>query len=66
MTRNRDKLRSMAVYDLLCMMQRNLDDVEAEPNVCVMDALGVHEACRENYCEECIAKYLNERSDKGC
>ena len=54
-------------YDLLVMMQKNLDNAqeqtENDVSVCIMDALGVtqNDTCKklERNCESCIQDYLN-------
>lgn len=65
---NREKLNSIALYDLLCRMNKLLrgnegKDEEAETRACIMDCFmdssKSEQRCRCN-CEKCIASFLNE------
>lgn len=63
---NAEKLHNMCIYDLLCRMQKNGSD-------CVIKQITgtpQGERCEKHesgwvmtQCRECIAEYLNERSD---
>ena len=63
MKRNRDAIAQMAIYDLLCRMQINLDDLlVVELNFCVLDLIGVDtDAYCDGMgeCEKCLQKWLN-------
>lgn len=70
MKRNRDALSQMAIYDLLCRMNKRLRENEgkddfAETRACIMDCFmdssESEQRCMCN-CEKCIAAYLNERA----
>lgn len=67
MMRNRERLMQLCDYDLLCMMQKNLDDsICVDINVCILDLLGVDtdKWCDGlGECDKCIAAWLNERSE---
>ena len=60
---NREKLNSMALYDLLCRMN---DKLESEGGGCVMLAFTEYEGAMKrcpqhrNDCSKCIAAWLNE------
>ncbi len=61
---NREKLNSMALYDLLCRMQKNFD----EGALCILEFItGSKVPCIQNKpfppCEECIANWLNSKYD---
>lgn len=62
---NREKLLHTNLYDLLCRMQMNLDDLlVADHNFCVLDLIGVDtDAYCDGMgeCEKCIAAFLNKR-----
>lgn len=65
MKRNRDALAQMAIYDLLCRMQINLDNLlpSVEFNFCVLDLIGVDtDAYCDGMgeCEKCLQKWINE------
>ena len=65
-TRNRDKLLQMALYDMLMMMQANIEKTNQEDIVpCIMDSLGSTDSgkrCRDRNgkCEKCAQDWLNE------
>ena len=67
MKRNRDAIAQMAIYDLLCRMQINLDDlIVVDLNFCVLDLIGVDtDAYCDGMgeCEKCLQKWLNERCE---
>ena len=68
MKRNRDAIAQMAIYDLLCVINRNVHDA----HICVMDAIAGKHDCGEFYkvdtvtgddysdCAACIQAFLNE------
>lgn len=62
---NREKLLHTNLYDLLCRMEENAEN-HPECDACVIELLGVD---RESYCKmyvncnNCIAEWLNERSE---
>ena len=56
---NREKLASIALYDLLCRMQAEFRDEPA----CVLELLEAG-GCRAESCRECIRIYLNEKYDE--
>lgn len=64
---NREKLGSMALYDLLCRMN---DKLESEGGGCVMLAFTEYEEAMKrcpqhrNECSKCIAAWLNEKYDE--
>lgn len=61
---NREKLGNMALYDMLLMMNENIEDKEPE---CVLDAIGaeVEGRCANvSFCRDCIARWLNEECDE--
>lgn len=64
---NREKLLHTNLYDLLCRMQKELDDrLVVELNFCVLDLLGVDTdaVCDgEGYCERCLQAWLNSKYD---
>lgn len=69
---NAEKLNSMAMYDLLCRMQKNADDQHHESFPCVVGMItGEYPIwrCAEfmsgTYaeCDKCIAAWLNELHD---
>ena len=60
---NREKLLHTNLYDLLCRMQINLDDlIVVDLNFCVLDLIGVD---TDAYCDgmgeckKCLQKWLN-------
>lgn len=66
---NRDKLNSMAIYDLLCSMDDNMKKPGCD---CIIDALeGNTSYCKvcelkegeELDCRKCIASWLNEMAE---
>ena len=62
---NREKLLNTNLYDLLCRMQINLDNLlpSVEFNFCVLDLIGVDiDAYCDGMgeCEKCLQKWLNE------
>lgn len=73
MKRNRDAIAQMAMYDLLCRMNDNLDTSFR----CIVDALydsttEQHRTAKEkclsiyhNECSSCIQAFLNEKYDGG-
>lgn len=65
---NAEKLHNICLYDLLCRMQENL--VRSDLNRCTLNSrcildiiTGKEEECCADKCPECIAAWLNERSD---
>ncbi len=68
---NRDKLNSMALYDLLCGMNKRLmendpNDETAETRACIMDCfMDSSESVQQCMCncEKCIARFLNEEAE---
>lgn len=63
----RQKLLHTNIYDLLCRMQINLDDLlpSAECNFCVLDLIGIdtYAYCDgAGECEKCLQKFLNEEA----
>ena len=70
--KNRDRLRQMCEYDLLCMMQKNADDQHNKSYPCIVGMItgeypiwrcaefmnGTHAEC-----DKCIAAWLNEEFD---
>lgn len=59
---NAERLHNMCLYDLLCRMQENL--VRSDLSRCILDIItGKEEDCYADKCPECIAAWLNERSD---
>lgn len=66
--KNKDKILQQSMYDFLCMMQRNLEQVVRENTdvtICIMDALGDDTAanrCVEHNvkCEECIQSWMDD------
>ena len=73
MKRNRDAIAQMAIYDLLCRMQDNIENFYVSSddngeNICIMDVLNACMACvrhrvADGNCQKCIAAFLNERSE---
>ncbi len=70
MKRNRDAIAQMAIYDLLCRMQKNADDHHNEPFPCVVGMItGEYPIWRcaefmeskRASCNKCIAAWMNER-----
>ena len=70
MKRNRDAIAQMAIYDLLCRMNKRLRDNEEknendESRACIMDCFmessESERRCFAN-CERCVAAYLNEET----
>lgn len=61
---NREKLGRMAIYDMLLMMNENLEQSLDENNTaCVLDCIGADTAnrCRGVvFCRDCIAAWLGE------
>lgn len=61
---NREKLNSMALYDLLCRMNNK---ILTGNDSCIMSALCESPVSRcaeyRGYCDRCIEKWLNERSE---
>lgn len=63
---NREKLRRMAIYDLLCRMQENLEQCNIDGETpCVMNSLGADNGIgrcikANGECRDCIATWLNE------
>ena len=63
---NREKLASMAMYDMLLMINENLDKVDGRW-ACALDALGAETERRcanVTSCRYCIARWLNEEHDE--
>ena len=61
----RQKLLHTNIYDLLCRMQVNLDNLlpSVECNFCVLDLIGVDTDAYcdgAGECEKCLQKWLNE------
>lgn len=66
MKRNRDAIAQMAIYDLLCRMQKNGHDwcvIEQITGTPQDERCEKHEIGWVTNCRECIAEYLNERSE---
>ena len=62
MKRNRDAIAQMAIYDLLCRMQENID--RDDISGCILDVItGEEHDCFASDCSKCIAEWLNERSE---
>jgi hypothetical protein len=62
---NREKLLKTNEYDALLKMQENLNAANVRGDTpCIMDVLGVADSyerhLRQDNCEECIQKWLNE------
>lgn len=64
---NREKLNSMALYDLLCIMDEN-----GGGDTCIVELLGgetwnddhrSHRCYEYKCCQDCVAAWLNERSE---
>lgn len=62
---NREKLLQTNLYDLLCRMQKNGSDcvIEQITGMPQGERCEKHESGWVTQCRECIAEYLNERSD---
>ena len=71
--KNRDRLRQMCEYDLLCMMQKNADERKhLQPFYCILsDITNANPLFRcagyfhnsKHDCESCISEWLNEEFD---
>ena len=64
---NREKLMHTNIYDLLCRMQINLDNLlpSVDCNFCVLDLIGVDTDAYcdgEGECEKCLQKFINEEA----
>lgn len=61
---NRESLLHTNLYDLLCRMQMNLDDLlVVDLNFCILDLIGVDtDAYCDGMgeCEKCLQKWINE------
>ena len=62
---NREKLLHTNLYDLLCRMQKNGSDcvIEQITGTPQDERCEKHESGWVTQCKECIAAYLNERSE---
>lgn len=65
MKRNRDALAQMAIYDLLCRMQENMDTSAVNIDCVISLIIGdiANEKRRDHcghVCKDCIAAFLNE------
>jgi hypothetical protein len=75
MKRNRDAIAQMAIYDLLCRMQDNIENFYVSSddngeNICIMDIMnagmtGVRHRVADGNCQKCIAAWLNEPHEGG-
>lgn len=64
MKRNRDVLNQICMYDLLCRIDDNINNMLKEETVCILEAVtGKDEPCRAKTCQECLRVWLNERSE---
>ena len=65
MNRNRDAIAQMAIYDLLCRMQKNGSDcvIEQITGTPQDERCEKHESGWVVDCRDCIASWLNERSE---
>ena len=75
--KNRERLSSMCMYDLLMMMERNIDNIYDEAfnsdscgrgALCVLECLigrdGTDVFCKEQTsCADCIQTWLNKEED---
>lgn len=66
--KNRDRLRQLCEYDLLCRMQENMDTSAVNIDCVISLIIGdtANEERRDycnHVCKDCIASWLNERSE---
>jgi hypothetical protein len=55
---NRDLVRNMNVYDMLCRIQKSVN----EGNKCVLYGITHQERkCHPDGCDECIQNWMNEK-----
>lgn len=61
---NRENILHTNIYDLLCRMQHNLDDLlVVDLNFCILDLIGIDtDAYCDGMgeCDKCLQKWLNE------
>lgn len=56
---NREWLNHMSMYDLLCVIQKNLNSHDYSD--CILDLCSSSEmSCKSKNCMECIAEWLNQ------
>ena len=67
--KNRERLRNMALFDLLIKINANLGEM-TDAEICVLDALtdefhfGEH--CSKGQCKTCLNNWLNEEEKHDC